>query len=222
MNNKILVINKPLNYTSNDIVQIVKKIIKAKKVGHGGTLDPNASGVLILGINEGTKLLSQLILNDKEYIATIRFGISTNTFDATGIINKIDNSVIISKKNIIKVLDYFKNNIYLQTPPNFSAIKINGKKAYDLARENQEVNIKPREVKLYSWQILDFKDNRLVLKILVSKGFYVRSLCVDLASKLNTIAYLSDLIRTKSGNYSLQEGLELNQVYDYWIKQQNN
>lgn len=219
--NNILVVNKPLNWTSNDVVQKVKRVIKAKKVGHAGTLDPNADGVLVLGINEGTKELANLILDDKEYIATICFGIKTNTFDSTGLITEKKLSIF-NYEDLKKVLDEFLTNEYYQVPPAFSAIKINGKKAYELARDNIEIEIKPRLVKIYEYEIIDFSNFELKIRLLVSKGFYIRSFANDLAQKLKTVGCLLKLTRTKSGPFLINEAVEIEEVYDYWIKQSNN
>lgn len=216
----ILNIYKPLNWTSNDVVQKVKKLIKAKKVGHAGTLDPNADGVLILGIDEGTKQLSQLILDDKQYLATIQFNVATDTYDATGKIIKTDDKTI-TLDDINKALESFKMDPYHQIPPAFSAIKINGKKAYDLARKNIEVKIEPRLVKLLAYQIInyDVTKQELIILINVSKGFYIRSLAVDLATKLNSCAHLAKLTRTKSGNFDIKDSIKIEELYDLWIKQ---
>lgn len=213
INNNILVINKPKGITSFKVVEYIKKTYKFKKVGHAGTLDPNATGVLIIGVNEGTKALASLILDDKEYIATIKFGISTSTFDPEGEILETRQTNLL-ESDIIDAIDFFKKNPYIQKPPIFSAIKINGKKLYEYARKNQDVLIPSREVKIYRIELLDFDyQNQLaIIKMTVSKGFYVRSFAVDFAKKLNTIAILADLIRTKSGNFSLESAIDMKNI----------
>ncbi|WP_303923330.1 tRNA pseudouridine(55) synthase TruB [Ureaplasma parvum] len=213
----IIIINKPIKWTSNDVVQKVKCLIGAKKVGHAGTLDPNASGVLVLGINEGTKLLTKLILDNKSYIAEIKFGTSTNTYDATGEIVSSTNRMVTLTEVTKIVKDFYKND-YWQKPPQFSALKINGQKAYVLARQKVDFEIAPRLVKIFKYQIIDFNYEKQILKISldVSKGFYVRSFAVDLANKINSLAHLLTLIRTQSGPFEIKDAIEIEQVYDYW------
>lgn len=216
-NNKdILLVNKPLNWTSNDVVQKVKKLIKAKKVGHCGTLDPLASGLLILGVNEGTKLMNNLILNDKEYLAEIEFGYATSTYDKEGkVVGVSDYTPTLEK--ITSILEQLKKG-YLQTVPAYSAVKINGKKLCDLARKNTEITLPKKQVKLISYNILSFKDKIITIELKVSKGFYVRSLAFDLGELSNSKATLIGLKRTKIGNYSLDNALEIEDIYDYWFK----
>ncbi|AJQ45223.1 pseudouridine synthase [Ureaplasma diversum] len=216
----ILNIYKPVDWTSNDVVQKVKKLIKANKVGHAGTLDPNADGVLVLGINEATKQLNQLLLDNKQYLATIQFNTATDTYDVTGTIIQTDNTII-KLEDIKKALEEFKTNQYYQTPPAYSAIKINGLKAYDLARKKIDVKLESRLVKLLDYEIVSYDqiNQQLVILIDVSKGFYVRSLAVDLASKLNSCAHLAKLTRTRSGNFDIKDSIKIEQVYDFWTQQ---
>lgn len=207
---KIFAINKPINWTSNDVVQKIKKSLHLKKVGHGGTLDPLATGVLIIAIDEATKLLS-IHLNDiKEYECEILFGIETDTFDLEGkIINQCEvKDIDLGKIN--QILKSWKKE-YLQMPPLYSAIKINGKPLYKYARDNKEIEIKPRNVKLLDYEIISFAENLLKLKIKVSKGFYVRSLAHDLGQALKSCATVHKLIRTRSGNFCLSNAYDLNE-----------
>lgn len=209
---KILLINKPIDWTSNDVVQKIKNTFKYKKVGHAGTLDPNATGLLIIGYDESTKQLSKLIIDDKQYIAKIKFGIETNSGDITGTItNKKETELDIN--DIKNKCDSFLDNYY-QTPHAYSAIKINGKKAYEYARKNIDVKIEPRLVKIYHYDLINFDsiNQELIIKIDVSKGFYVRSFAVDLAKKLNTYATIISLERTKCGKYQLIDAIELDQL----------
>lgn len=217
MQQNLLLVNKPKYWTSNDVVKKIKGILRVKKVGHAGTLDPLATGLLILGINDGTKCLSKLLLNDKTYIATIAFGYQTTTYDAEGEIVKTKD-VIPNLVEIETALNSFKNSPYFQTPPAYSAIKINGKKAYELARANKEFVIEPREVSLHNFQILSYEGDKLVLELNVSKGFYVRSLAYDLGLKCNSLGTLINLNRTKIGSFKLSEALEIKDVYGYWFK----
>lgn len=212
----ILLINKPLNWTSNDVVKKIKSITKQKKVGHAGTLDPLATGLLIIGINSGTKKLNNLLLSQKEYRAEIKFGYSTKTYDSEGEVTySIKN--IPKIEQIIQILDDLKKE-YLQTPPIYSAIKINGKKSYELARQNKTIELKSRKVELIDYDIIEFNDNVLKLNIIVSKGFYVRSLAHDLGILTNSAAFLSNLERTQIGDYSLNDAIRIEEIYDYWFK----
>lgn len=209
MNNKnILLINKPKHWTSNDVVRKFKYQTKIKKVGHSGTLDPLASGLLILGYNQGTKELNNLLTEDKTYIAIIHFNYETTTLDHEGVITNYKLADI-NLEDIKKSLDNFKEKEYYQIPPKFSAIKINGQKAYDLARKNIEFNIAPKIVKLYDYNIISLIDKELIVELHVSKGFYIRSFCKDLGLSINNYANLADLIRTKIGNYSLSDAMEV-------------
>lgn len=206
----IILIDKPIGLTSNDVVCKIKKVCGYKKVGHAGTLDPQASGLLVIGINRGTKLLANLLFDDKQYEVTFTFGIKTNTGDAQGkIIKKCQSHVALT--TIKKASKFFLANEYYQTPPIFSAKKINGIRAYKLALANKKVKLKPQLVKIKKMKIIKFDAKQQTLKIVinVTKGFYVRSFCNDFAKKLKTIAYVSALRRTKSGKYNLKHALSL-------------
>ncbi|MEF9985209.1 MAG: tRNA pseudouridine(55) synthase TruB [Malacoplasma sp.] len=207
----IIVLNKPKGITSHDAISIYKKNnANIKKIGHAGTLDPNASGVLVVGINSGTKKLAELILDDKEYIATIKLGMETSTYDSEGDI--LFNETLSLQENDIKnVIDNFNCKKYWQTPPIYSAIKIKGKKLYEYARKDIAIEIPPREVEIKCIEILSFdlQSSVVVLKMLVSKGFYIRSFAMDFAEKLNTKGTLTDLIRTKSGKFTLDDAKNL-------------
>lgn len=206
---KVFCVDKPINWTSNDVVQFIKHKYKFKKVGHAGTLDPLATGVLVLGVNEGTKQLSTLIQDDKTYVADITFGIETTTYDAEGqIIKEID----ASKIRIEQIEEMIKNkflNDYKQFPPIYSAIKVNGKKLYDYVRNNKQVEIKPRDVKLFSYKTIKYINNTLTIELKVSKGFYIRSFAHDLGLALNNHAYISELKRIKSGTFELKDCLPI-------------
>ena len=206
----IILIDKPIGLTSNDVVCKIKKVCGYKKVGHACTLDPQASGLLVIGINRGTKLLTNLLFDDKQYEATFTFGIKTNTGDAQGkIIKKCQSHVTLT--TIKKASKFFLTNEYYQTPPIFSAKKINGIRAYKLALASKKVKLKPQLVKIKKMKIIKFDAKQQTLKIVinVTKGFYVRSFCNDFAKKLKTIAYVSALRRTKSGKYDLKHALSL-------------
>lgn len=221
--NGIIIINKPQGYTSHDVVAKVKKILGVKKVGHTGTLDPNATGVLPLLLNDGTKLSKYLIEHDKEYDVTLKLGIKTDTADGEGnIIEKEEIQIEkYTKENIVEVLKSFigKSN---QIPPMYSAIKVNGKKLYEYARSGQTVEIEPRQIEIYSIELLNInqKENEIKFKVECSKGTYIRSLCEDIAKKLNTIGYMKELNRTKVGRFKIENSITMDELEK--IKQENN
>lgn len=222
MDKKILLVDKPKNMTSNRLCQIIKKHFNLKKIGHAGTLDPNATGLMILGINDGTKELSNLILEDKEYIATIKFQIQTESYDIEGkIINETKQKVCLEEIN--DYLDIYNHSFFYQKPPIYSAIKIKGKKLYDYARNNQEIDLPLRKVSINFIKLIEFDYENQILKVLlnVSKGFYVRSFANDIGIALNNYAFLYDLHRTKSGTFSIENATtleELLQDKDYFNK----
>lgn len=204
-------INKPGNCTSHDVVATLRKKLGIKKIGHSGTLDPFAEGVLVVGINQATKLFEYLD-SDKEYIAEITFGIETDTNDITGkVVKRLDN--IPAKGEITEKLKTFQGKV-LHKPPIYSAIKIKGKKAYELARENaiEPDMIQEKEVFIYSSEIISYEENKLNLKIHCSSGTYIRSIARDLGVKLNSCATLSKLQRIRAGKFSIGRSLELSEV----------
>lgn len=208
-NLKILLVNKPLHWTSNDVVQKIKHKYHIKKIGHAGTLDPLASGLLILGINDGTKEINKLMLMEKVYIANIVFNYETDTNDNEGKVVSYKNKDI-ELDEIIKSLDKFKNDIYEQVPPIYSSIKINGTRAYKLARlSNNDIKINPKIVKLIDYKIISFKNNELIIELKTSKGFYVRSLARDLGRAVNNFANLTKLVRTQIGEYKIEQSYKL-------------
>ncbi|MBP3502630.1 MAG: tRNA pseudouridine(55) synthase TruB [Clostridia bacterium] len=210
----ILIINKPKNYTSNDIVNKVKKILNTK-VGHTGTLDPNATGVLPLLLGKGTKFSKYLMNHDKKYIATLQLGIKTSTADIEGnIIEKKEvNSSIFEVKNIDNVLKTFLGK-QIQTPPIYSAIKVKGKKLYEYARNNLEVEIPKRNIEIYNINILniDMKMAQIKFEVECSKGTYIRSLCEDIAERLGTVGYMKELERSKVGEFKIEESVTIEEL----------
>ena len=208
--NGILVIDKDQGWTSQDVVSKLRNYFKIKKIGHTGTLDPMATGVLPICIGKATRL-SELYLNDdKVYIAEITFGTSTTTQDAWGDVVDVS-SVRPSKKAFEEALEHFKGR-YLQTPPMYSAIKINGKKLYELAREGKTVKRKAREVYLYDLNCLGFSENTAKFSCRCSKGTYIRTLCHDLSTYLGTYGHLSNLRRVQSGKFSIDESRTIEDV----------
>ena len=202
----IVLINKEKNCTSRDVVNQVSKILKTKKIGHTGTLDPIATGVLVLCIGKATKLVEVITSYDKEYEAEVILGIKTDTKDITGKILK-EEKVIISKENIEKCLKQMIGT-YNQTVPIYSAVKINGKKLYEYARNNEEIELPKRkvtikELKLISDITYEKEKTKFKIKCHVSKGTYIRSLIEDIATNLNTIGTMENLKRTKQGNFQI-------------------
>ncbi len=206
----IINVCKEKNMTSRDVVNIISKHLHTKKVGHTGTLDPLATGVLIVCTNHDTKLVDILTSKSKEYIATMRLGIQTDTGDITGkTIKKV--SYKVTKDQIIKVLSSFLGSS-TQTVPIYSAVKINGKKLYEYARNGEEVTLPTREINISNIELLDFHDDLIRFKVTVSKGTYIRSLIEDIAIKLGTVATMEDLIRTKQGNYKIEDSYTLEDI----------
>ena len=206
----IINVCKEKNMTSRDVVNIISKHLHTKKVGHTGTLDPLATGVLIVCTNHDTKLVDILTSKNKEYIATMRLGIQTDTGDITGnIIKKA--SYKVTKDQIIKALNSFLGSS-TQTVPIYSAVKINGKKLYEYARNGEEVTLPTREINISSIELLDYHDDLIKFKVTVSKGTYIRSLIEDIGKTLQTVATMEDLVRTKQGNYKIEDSYTLEDI----------
>jgi len=173
--NGIVLINKEKGKTSRDVVNLLSKKFNTRKVGHAGTLDPLATGLLIIGINNGTKILELLTMDEKEYIATVKIGIQTDTYDITG-------NIIEEKKDFSIDKEYLENTLksfigkYYQEVPKYSAVKINGKKLYEYARNGEEIELPKRFVEIKEIELLEFKEDEFKFKVLVSKGTYIRSL----------------------------------------------
>ena len=210
----ILIINKPKQYTSHDVVAKVKKIC-GEKVGHTGTLDPMATGVLPLLLGQGTKLSKYLINHDKTYIATIQLGKKTDTLDSEGSIleERIVDGKLLNKENVQRVLEC-QIRKQIQTPPIYSAIKVNGKKLYEYARKGVEVEIPKREIEIYNIELLDIneKDKTIEFKVHCSKGTYIRTLCENIAEKLGTIGYMKELNRVQVGQFNLNQAFTVEEL----------
>lgn len=216
---KLLVVNKEKNLTSRDAVNNLTKIFNTKKIGHTGTLDPIATGVLVCLFGKYTKLVDLLTSLDKEYIAEIKLGIKTDTGDITGSIieNKKYN---ITKEEIIKVFKEFPSK-YKQIVPKYSAVKINGKKLYEYARNNIEIELPKREVSIFSLELIDYEKDIIKFKTHVSKGTYIRSLIEDICEKLGTIGTMNNLIRTKQGGFDIKDSFTLEDIKNGNFKFQN-
>ena len=211
--NGIIVINKPKEYTSHDVVAKVKKILNIKKVGHTGTLDPNATGVLPLLLNTGTKLSKYLIEHDKEYEVTLELGIKTDTADIEG--NVIKKEEVNWKKlnDIEETLNTFLGE-QTQIPPIYSAIKVNGKKLYEYARSGQNINIEPRNIQIYEIELqkIDKQKNEINFRVHCSKGTYIRTLCEEVAERLGTVGYMKELNRTRVGDFYIENSITIEQL----------
>jgi len=207
-----LLIDKPKDITSHDVVDRLRKITGIKKIGHAGTLDPFATGLLILGIGRpATKKLGYFLKLDKEYITTLRLGATSNTFDSTGQIQFKKNIKKPTLNQIKQVLKQFIGKTK-QIPPAFSAKKIKGKKLYELARQGKILDIKPQEINIYKIQILSYKFPLLTIKVKCSSGTYIRSLVNDIGEKLNVGAYTAELRRTKIGQFSVKQAQKLEKI----------
>lgn len=206
----IIVVNKPKGITSFDVIRKLKKILKTKKIGHTGTLDPLAIGVMLVCVGKATKLASDLEAKDKIYIADFDIGYATDTYDIEG--KKIaENTIEISKENLEQSIKKFIGNIK-QIPPMYSAIKIDGNKLYHLARKGIEVERPERDVTIEYINLLDFKDNKVKIETKVSKGCYIRSLIYDIGQDLGTYATMTALQRKQVGDYSLENSYSLEQI----------
>ena len=199
--NGILIVNKPKGYTSRDVVNKVGKILGTKKIGHTGTLDPMATGILVLCVGKALKLVELLTNHDKEYVFGIKLGIETDTLDVTGNIIKRGNVPNLSKEDIIRVLNQFIGSIK-QEVPIYSSIKVNGKKLYEYARNGEDVVLPVRDICIYSIDFLDMKDDEIFLRSYVSKGTYIRSLARDIARALGTFGTVSYLDRVRLGDFT--------------------
>lgn len=213
--NGILIVNKPSGITSRDVVNIVGKTLNTKKVGHTGTLDPMATGVLVLCLGNALKVCEIITANDKEYIAKVILGIETETLDTTSpIINTKKTNI--TKEEIEKVLNSFKGS-YLQEVPKYSAVKINGKKLYEYAREGKEIELPKKMVTIYDIQLISdityYNDTTsFYIKTTVSKGTYIRSLIRDIGYKLNTYGCMDSLERTRQGIFNIDNSYTLEEI----------
>lgn len=209
----ILVVDKPAGMTSHDVIERLRVILHTKRIGHAGTLDPSAEGVLLACVNQATKVVQFLTEYDKEYIAVIKLGITTDTYDGEGKITTTKEDFKISSGKIKRTILSFKGKIE-QNPPLYSAIKHQGKKLYQYARAGQEVERKKREVEIKDIQIQEINPPYVKLKINCSKGTYVRSLAHDVGKKLGCGAYLYFLRRTRVGPFKLEEALSIEKISD--------
>lgn len=210
----IIIINKSIGYTSHDVVYQVKKIFN-KKVGHTGTLDPMATGVLPILIGEGTKLSKYLINHDKTYIVKLQLGQKTDTADREG---KVIEEKEVLEKHLSKIKIEETLNSFIgkqeQIPPIYSAIKVKGKKLYEYARRGQKIEVEPRKIEIYNIELLSINigEKQIEFKVDCSKGTYIRSLCEDIAKKLGTVGYMAGLQRTRVGEFKIEQTITVKEL----------
>lgn len=207
----VLVVDKPIGLTSHDVVQIIRKGTGIRRAGHTGTLDPRASGVLVVLIGPAVRLSEYVSASDKRYQATIRLGGTTDTYDAEGRITSQASVDHITEERFFDILQTFVGEIE-QVPPPYSAVKVQGRKAYEMAREGEEVDLLPRKIQVYSLDILEWAPPEVVIDVYCSSGTYVRSLANDLGKALGTGAYLIGLRRTKSGRFTLRDAVQMRRL----------
>lgn len=208
----IVIVHKEKGFTSHDVVAKMRGICGQKKIGHTGTLDPEATGVLPVCLGNGTRLCDMLTERDKEYVALLRLGVETDTQDMTGTVLS-SRPVEVGEPQVREAAWSFQGS-YMQTPPMYSALKVNGKKLYELAREGKEVERQAREVQIGEIEILAMTLPLVRLRVVCSKGTYIRTLCADIGQKLGCGGAMESLVRTRVGNFSLEEALTLTQLQD--------
>lgn len=207
----ILNIHKPTGMTSHDVVAKVRKLLKQRRVGHAGTLDPAASGVLPICVGQGTRVAEYLSESGKAYRATIIFGIETTTYDAEGEITRVSSTEMLNQDRLAKTLTGFLGP-RMQTPPRYSAIKVQGQAAYKRARAGEELALAARPVEFFQLEIVDWQTPLLTLDVACSKGTYIRSLAYDLGRAVACGAHLGGLVRTRSGPFRLEESATLEEL----------
>ena len=208
--NGFILVNKKKNMTSRDVVNSLTKILNTKKIGHTGTLDPFAEGILLVAVNKGLKVVKLLNYKDKEYIAKVKLGIKTDTLDITGNILE-EKKEELNKEELAPVLKSFIGD-YSYEVPIYSAIKVNGKKLYEYARNNQKVELPIKNSYIYDIKLIDFKDNSFTFSVKVSNGTYIRALVRDISKKLNKLMTLEELTRTKVDNLLIENSYTLEDI----------
>ena len=208
--NGVIVVNKPKGITSRDVVNKLVKVFGTKSIGHIGTLDPMATGVLVCLIGKYTKLGSIMVNHDKEYVATFKLNVLSDTLDSEGKVIKTDNKII-SLEDMNGAIEHFNGLTYMQEVPIYSAVKVNGKKLYDYARSNEDVILPKKEVTIYKLELVSFEDE-VKIKCKVSKGTYIRALIRDICAYLGTYGIMTDLVRTKLGDYDKSDAYSLDDI----------
>lgn len=210
--NGVIVVNKPKGITSRDVVNKLVKVFGTKSIGHIGTLDPMATGVLVCLIGKYTKLGSIMVNHDKEYIATFKLNVLSDTLDSEGkVLDTADKKISLEDMQV--AIEHFNGLTYMQEVPIYSAVKVNGKKLYDYARSNEDVILPKKEVTIYKLELVSFGDE-VKIKCKVSKGTYIRALIRDICAYLGTYGVMTDLVRTKLGDYDISDAYSLDEISD--------
>jgi tRNA pseudouridine55 synthase len=209
--NGVLVINKPQNWTSHDVVNKARGLLREKKIGHTGTLDPLATGVLVLCVGKATKIVRYLEADDKEYIAELKLGATTDTLDSAGSILETREYSPPSRDEMLRTLERYRGTI-LQRPPAYSAVKVSGVPSYRLARQGTILEHEERPVTISEITLLEYRDPLVRFSVTCSKGTYIRTLCADIGSFLGTGAHLTALVRTRSGRFRIDQAIDLEQL----------
>ena len=210
MMNGVIVVNKPKGITSRDVVNKLVKVFGTKSIGHIGTLDPMATGVLVCLVGKYTKLGSIMVNHDKEYVAIFKLNVLTDTLDIEGKVLDTDDKKI-SLEDMQGAIEHFNGLTYMQEVPIYSAVKVNGKKLYDYARSNEDVILPKKEVTIYKLELVSFEDE-VKIKCKVSKGTYIRALVRDICAYLGTYGVMTDLVRTKLGDYDISDAYSLDDI----------
>ncbi len=210
----VLNVRKPIGWTSFDVVRFIKQQLHKTKIGHAGTLDPFAEGVLLVCLGKATSKVPELMALEKEYEATVQFGLTTDTLDVTGQVIDVCPVPPLTEERFWQISQSFIGEID-QIPPSFSAVKVQGQRLYDLARQGQAVAVKARRVHIHSIELLTMERDRVDIRVRCSKGTYIRSLARDLASALDTCGYLRSLQRTGIGQYRVHEAIEVHEIKNH-------
>lgn len=216
MRDGIIIVNKPKGMTSHDVVDYVRKVLKIKKIGHSGTLDPLATGVLVLLVGKVTKFFRRFLAYDKEYIATLSLGKVTNSGDALGTVIKETDVPQLNREKVEKVFKEF-TGIIEQVPPMVSALKYKGKRLYQLARKGIEVKLQPRKVIIKELRLLELRPKEIKFYVRCSTGTYIRKLATDIAEKFNCGGYISEIERIGVGPYKIKDAIDLEKVNESHI-----
>ena len=212
----IIIVDKPKDFTSRDVVNIISRELHEKKVGHTGTLDPLATGVLVVCVGKYTKLVDMLSSLDKEYIAEVKLGLETDTLDITGNVVKKE-EVHLTKMEILKAFSKFTGE-YLMEVPKYSAIKVNGKKLYEYAREGIDVKLPVKKVHVYELELLSFYHDTISFRTRVEKGTYIRSLIRDIMKYMGVVGTMSNLIRIKQGDFKIEDACSIDDIKNHQFK----
>ena len=205
--NGIVIVDKPQGWTSQDVTARLRRVFSTRRIGHGGTLDPMATGVLPVFVGRATRAVEFFEHAEKTYEATLRLGMKTDTQDITGTVLE-ERPVTVTEQDILNVLPAFRGEI-LQIPPMYSALKVNGQKLYDLARKGKEVERQPRPITIHELELLHFDGQDARIRVCCSKGTYIRTLCEDMGEKLGCLGCMAALRRTRAGEYTIEKAVPL-------------